>query len=157
MFNPSSIPLHWAHRLSFLSRRQLSEIFRAAGYAVSAEEWAVLIYLWQQEERGSENAAQTGPADIADHTIRDRTTVTRLLDGMEKKGWVTRVLHPQDRRRFQVGLTDAGRGLQHQLVPLAQTHMAKAFSGLDPHEIELANKILRHMVENLMSPEKGAF
>ncbi len=117
----------------------------------------MLIYLWQQEERGSENAAQTGPADIADHTIRDRTTVTRLLDGMEKKGWVTRVLHPQDRRRFQVGLTDKGRDLRTALIPLARTHMAKAFAGLDQHELEVANKVLRHMVENLMSPEKGAF
>lgn len=117
----------------------------------------MLIYLWQREGQGREPATHTGPADIADHTIRDRTTVTRLLDGMEKKGWVTRVLHPQDRRRFQVGLTDKGRDLRTALIPLAQTHMAKAFAGLDQHEIELANKILRQMVENLMSPEKGAF
>ena len=89
--------------------------FNAAGHQVSAEEWAVLLLLWRENGQG--------PAAIAEQTIRDRTTVTRLLDGMEKKGWIARVPDAQDRRRFQVHLTDDGRSLETLLVPVAQVHI----------------------------------
>lgn len=145
MLEPASIPLHWAHRLSFLSRRHLAEAFSQAGHPVSAEEWAVLVYLWGEDGKG--------PADIADHTIRDRTTVTRLLDGMERKGFVLRRPHPDDRRRSQVCLTDAGQGLQDQLVPIAQAHMAVAFCGVPQEELEMATRVLRRMTENLMAAD----
>jgi MarR family transcriptional regulator, organic hydroperoxide resistance regulator len=37
------------------------------------------------------------------------STVTRLLDGLVKKGWVDRVRDSKDRRRVLVALTDPGR------------------------------------------------
>jgi DNA-binding MarR family transcriptional regulator len=41
----------------------------------------------------------------------DRTTMVALLDGLEKKGVVTRRQDPADRRRNVVELTDAGLAL----------------------------------------------
>ncbi|MFT5343017.1 MAG: DNA-binding MarR family transcriptional regulator, partial [Paracoccaceae bacterium] len=69
-----NIPLHWINRLGFVVRKELVRRFQDNGFDVVPEEWAILLILWSK-------GAQT-PSVLADATIRDRKTVTRLLDGM---------------------------------------------------------------------------
>lgn len=147
MFNHDSQPLHWANRLGFLARRQLADAFAAAGHAVVAEEWAVLLLLWQADGQS--------PSALADATIRDRTTMTRLLDGMERKGWLQRDMAQGDRRRVQVRLTAQGIALRPQLVPIAEALIARASAGLSADEIAAAAATLRRMTENLMLSKEG--
>ena len=40
---------YWINRLGFVLRRDLQDRFRAAGIKMGAEEWAVLLLLWQEE------------------------------------------------------------------------------------------------------------
>lgn len=47
--------------------------------------------------------------EIAHRLGIDRTTMVGLVDGMERKGFVTRRPHPDDRRKNVVELTPAGR------------------------------------------------
>ena len=49
--------------------------------------------------------------------VVDRSSVTGLLDRMEKAGWVRRADHPEDRRIYQVRLTPAGRALWEETEP----------------------------------------
>jgi len=145
MFNYETVPLYWANRLSFLTRRHLNAAFSKAGFKVVAEEWAVLLLLWRDEEQS--------PSALADATIRDRTTMTRLLDGMVKKGIVQREMAKDDRRRIVVRLTDHGGALRGELVPIAQAMIAQASAGLDAAQIEHAAQTLRKMTENLIAPD----
>lgn len=143
MMNFEDIPLHWVNRLSFLTRRELGQKFALAGHKISAEEWAVLLMLWQEDGRL--------PSALAAQTFRDRTTVTRLLDGMEKKLLVRRQIDAQDRRKMRVFLTDMGRGLEAVLKPIAQELIADAQQGLTPDEVAQLTLLLRKMTENLSS------
>jgi DNA-binding MarR family transcriptional regulator len=45
-------------------------------------------------------------------------TVTYMLTGLEKEGLVTRVRMEEDRRSFQVALTDAGMEMAERLLPM---------------------------------------
>ena len=137
-----NIPLHWINRLSFLSRRTLAARFRAAGHVVSPEEWAVLLILWSQ-------GAQS-PGALADATIRDRTTLTRLLDGMVGKGFVVRREDPADRRRQLVEVTASGQALRHDLVPIARALIAEAAGDISPADLQTTVTTLRQMTANLM-------
>jgi len=141
MFDPDPIPLYWVNRLSFLARRELADRFRAAGHRISPEEWAVLVMLWQQDGQG--------PGDISARSLRDATTVTRLVDGMVRKGLVERREGRRDRRRSEIWLTDQGRQLADVLPPIAGPLIAQAMQGLSQEETELALKVLQRMVENL--------
>lgn len=136
-----TLPQHWVNRLSFLLRKSLADGFRAAGANVTAEEWAVLLMLWQQDNRN--------PGELADLTIRDRTTMTRLLDGMERKGLISRATDPKDRRRMIVTLTDRGREMQVILVPIAKDLIADCNDDIPPKDIEITMKTLRQMSENI--------
>ncbi|WP_424983466.1 MarR family winged helix-turn-helix transcriptional regulator [Maritalea sp. S77] len=142
MMNFEEIPLHWVNRLSFLTRRELGQKFALAGHKISAEEWAVLLMLWQEDGRL--------PSKIADLTFRDRTTVTRLLDGMEKKQLIERRTDAQDRRRTRVFLTSHGQQLESVLKPIAQELISQCLAGLSVDEVAQLTLLLRKMTKNLL-------
>lgn len=147
MFDYETIPLHWVNRLGFLVRKELGQRFQARGHHVSPEEWAVLLILWKDRE-------QT-PGAIADTTFRDRTTVTRLIDGMVKKQLVERDLDSHDRRKSIVRASDRGVELKDELVPIAIELITESLKGIDPKEIEITVRTLKAMTHNLL-PENRA-
>jgi DNA-binding MarR family transcriptional regulator len=150
MQNYETIPLHWINRLGFVVRKELAQRFQDNGYDVSPEEWAILLILWSK-------GAQT-PSVLADATIRDRTTVTRLLDGMVAKGLVDRNTDPTDRRKMRVQVSDLGMSIRNGLVSVAQGLIAQTLNGISPEDAETTVQTLRRMSQNLV-PEtetKGA-
>ncbi len=140
-FNFETLPHSWINRLGFLLRKDLQVRFRAAGFAISAEEWAVLLLLWQRDGRK--------PSDLADLTVRDRTTMTRLLDGLERKGIITRQTDQKDRRRISVTLSEAGRDLRGALMPVAKGLIEQSLYGIGVTEMETTLSVLRRMMENM--------
>ncbi|MBX2801915.1 MAG: MarR family winged helix-turn-helix transcriptional regulator [Myxococcales bacterium] len=146
MFDFEEIPIYWVNRLAFSARKELSARFREAGFDVTPKEWAVLLILWRRPD-------QT-PGSIADATVRDRTTVSRLVDGMVRKGLVERRADPADRRRSVLRATARGHALKEHLVPIAKGLVAQAQRGIDPEHIQITLKTLRRMTQNtLPSPD----
>ncbi len=140
-FDFETVPHHWINRLGFLIRRELQTRFRRAGADVTAEEWAVLLLLWRRDGRS--------PGMLADRTIRDRTTMTRLLDGMERKGLVLRQTDADDRRRMQVWLTTSGREIRDVLLPVARDLIGQTMDGIPQQDVETSLRVLRRMTGNL--------
>ena len=145
MIDYENIPLHWVNRLSFLTRKTLSQGFEEEGHFVSAEEWAILLILWSKGE-------QT-PTALADVTFRDRTTITRLIDQMVKKQFVVREHDEKDRRRVLIKASEKGQVLKDELVPIAKSMIATATSGISPQDIETTVKTLSQMTNNLLTKE----
>ncbi len=48
-------------------------------------------------------------SELADRSCRDKTTVTRMIDGLEKLNLVLRVTSETDRRQIKLYLTAAGK------------------------------------------------
>lgn len=144
MFDYEKIPLHWVNRLSFLLRRELSTMFREANHPISSEEWAILLVLWKQSPQN--------PSALADVTIKDRTTITRLIDGMVSKNLVSRTEDPDDRRRSVVAITAQGLAIKDDLVPIARMLIDQALVNIPPEDIQTTIRTLRAMTENLVTP-----
>lgn len=131
-------------------RKELARRFQDNGFDISPEEWAILLILWNK-------GAQT-PSVLADATIRDRTTVTRLLDGMVAKDLVERHTDPTDRRKMRVQVSEYGMSVKDGLVAVAQGLIAQTLDGISPKDAETTVQTLRRMSRNLL-PEteiKGA-
>lgn len=146
--NHTDLPFYWINRLSFLSRKQLSQRFEAAGHSISPEDWAILLVLWSKGPRA--------PSTLSDETIKDRTTVTRQIDGLVRKGLVVRSENPTDRRRSNVSLTPSGTALRDKLVPIAMTINQEAGSDIPPEDLEITLRTLRRYYENLTHSNDGA-
>ncbi len=136
-----SVLIYWINLVSFQSRRELSRRFAEAGEQIAAEEWACLLTLWKN--------GPLSPSKIAEGTVRDRTTSTRLIDRLERKGIVRRVSDESDRRRVIVELTERGESLREILVPIAKKYIGEATGDIDPEHLRISLETVRKISRRL--------
>ncbi len=115
--------------------------FKSGDFDVTVDQWLVLKNL-------SENdlLSQT---ELANLVFKDHPTLTRIIDLLCKKGYVERVPHPQDRRSFQLHLTEAGVSKVVSLRPEIHQIREKAWENLSTHDFEEFKRILNTIYQNL--------
>jgi len=123
--------------------RRLQKNFRTAGLEITIEQWSVLYHLWKEDRLSQQ--------ELCIRTFRDKPSITRLIDNLEKQHLVKRVASPTDRRINLVELTDAALELQHITIDLANQTMAEALVGVDKHEIETVKSVFQKVYDNLTS------
>lgn len=74
------------------------------------------------------------PSEVAEKIGVTRATVTGLLDGLERDGFVRRKAHPDDRRAVTVALTAKGRTFLDDLLPGHYRRIAGLMANLDEDE-----------------------
>ena len=81
--------------------------------------------------------ARLGPmsaSELARAVELDGGAMTRQLDQLERKGYLRRCRHAQDRRALRIELTDAGRALWQQLTDCNDRVLAAAQRSLSTAE-----------------------
>jgi DNA-binding MarR family transcriptional regulator len=101
----------------------------------------VLVQLWEKD--GQSQSA------LSELTLRDRPTMSRILDTMEKHDLVVRREDPQDARSRLVRLTRRGKALQEKLVPVAKKLVTRLEQGIPEADLETTHRTLSRMLENL--------
>lgn len=110
------------NRAALRMKAELHRAFRAGGYNLTPEHWAVLNCLWEKE-----GATQT---EIAVTLAKDKTNVTRILDVMERNGLIQRKYHESDRRSYRIFLTQKATDMKDDLIAIAEAIGALATRGL---------------------------
>jgi len=106
----------------------------------------LLLMLAETEERGE---SLLSPSAIADYFGVTRTTVTGLLDFLERRKLIRRMSHPVDRRRIQAILTPAGRSLVTRAAPTFWRACASLTEGLDSRDKEDLERVLGKIFANM--------
>lgn len=82
--------------------------------------------------------AQTGPVSIGEcarHLGRAQSVITEIVSALERHGLLARVPDPEDRRRVEVWLTDAGRArLEREQEVLERSLVEKALARMTPRD-----------------------
>lgn len=125
---------------SKLLRERLTLRFMNAGYSVTAEQWAILAHLWQQD--GLSQQA------LANRFHRSKVAAFQLISRLEKQGLVVRRPDPVDGRSNLIYLTSKGRAIQSALVALAKENMARALDGIAEADLETAKSVVRKIISN---------
>ncbi|MCS5491886.1 MULTISPECIES: MarR family winged helix-turn-helix transcriptional regulator [Algoriphagus] len=115
--------------------------FKQGNFDVTVDQWIVLKNL---SEGG--DMSQT---ELANLVFKDHPTLTRIIDLLVKKGYVERLPHPQDRRSFQLHLTDSGVSKVTSLRPKILQIREKAWENLDEQDFEEFKRILNTIYQNL--------
>ena len=82
---------------------------KLAGIDLTPEELAILVTLWQEDDL-SQSA-------LIDKTLKDKTTVTRLLSRIKNKGFIEKKVNPTDRRNYTIHLTQRGKKIKDEVCP----------------------------------------
>ena len=121
--------------------RRLQKNFRKAGLEITVEQWSVLYHLWKEDCLNQQ--------ELCNRTFRDKPSITRLIDNLEKQHLVKRITSKEDRRINQVCLTDAAKELQELTVEIANQTMDEALIGVNKTDIETVKKVLQQVYDNL--------
>ena len=96
-----------------------------------------------------ERKSGANQAELAEAIEVERPTIARLIDGLEKVGVVVRAPAENDRRARVVTLTDAGRTQATNLVELADRLREDALDGIDPADLQAAQRVVAKILSNL--------
>ncbi|MBP1874447.1 Transcriptional regulator SlyA [Ensifer adhaerens] len=92
--------------------------------------------------------------ELADELDIETPTIVRLLDGMEKQGFIERRVEASDRRAKQVHMTELGRTIADEILRLADEIRAEVLLGVDADEVAAALKVVRTIADNVQSLAK---
>jgi len=123
--------------------RRLQKKFNSSGINLTIEQWSVLYHLWKEDGRSQQ--------DLCNATFRDKPSITRLIDNLEKLNLVKRVSHDKDRRINKVFLTKQAQKLQEETMQLAEETLNEALAGVPPDQIEMCKEVLQKVYDNLSS------
>jgi DNA-binding MarR family transcriptional regulator len=122
--------------------RRLLKLFRDNGIELTIEQWSVLYYLWKRDGMTQQ--------ELCDDTFKDKPSITRLVDNLEKMKLVKRVGSKDDRRINRIFLTQQAQDLQEKTMELANQTLQEALQGLSTEEIEIAKTALQKVYDNLL-------
>ncbi len=129
------------NRTALRMKAELQRAFRSRGHNLTPEHWAVLNCLWEEE-----GATQT---EIARKTAKDKTNLTRILDVMERNGFIRRKYHESDRRSYRIFLTKKAWKMKDELIAIAQEVMAAATRGISTRDEREIIRLMNIINDNL--------
>src|SRR5205814_10590157 len=101
--------------------RRLQKKINARGLNLTIEQWSVLYQLWKKEGLSQQ--------ELCNATYRDKPSITRLVDNLEKLNLVKRVASDSDRRINLIYLTKQGQRLEEQTMAMAEERLNEAMRG----------------------------
>jgi DNA-binding MarR family transcriptional regulator len=123
--------------------RRLQKKFNANGINLTIEQWSVLYHLWKKDGISQQ--------ELCTATFRDKPSITRLVDNLEKQDLVQRVSDDKDRRINKIFITRTALMLQEQSMLLAEETLNEALDGVPVEQVEVCKGVLQQVYDNLSS------
>jgi DNA-binding MarR family transcriptional regulator len=121
-------------------RRLLTKI-QAAQFPLTLDEWKVLNFLAHQNGLNQQQ--------LGEMCRRDRSSMTRIIDSLEEKKWVTRLASDHDRRHNHIHILPGGLDMCNRVKSLAQETHSEAYDGLSQAEVAACKATLQKILMNL--------
>ncbi len=126
----------------------INEKFKLAGVDLRKEQ-AILLNLIHSNDGLIQN-------ELCFFTNRDKTSLTRLIQSLEKKELILRKPLASDKRKNQVFLTEAGSILMKKIIPILKNAILELEEGITKEEKELVKRILAKMKNNISNKSNVA-
>jgi len=139
------MPGHVIRRLHQRSTNLFQREMKQAGQDLTPVQFAALQAV----------AAQPGidQAGVAGRIAYDRATIGGVIERLEHKGFVTRVISPRDRRAREVRLTPAGQQLLSEIEPIVAAFQPRILPGLSDQERQQFLALATQAIKVAEAPE----
>lgn len=131
---------HLIRRMHQQSTHTFVQRTQAAGYDLTPVQFAALDCIHAHPA--------TDQARVAEMIAYDRATIGGVIDRMEQKGWVRRVVAERDRRARELSLTDEGQRVHSALLPIVRALQADILRPLSDADracfLQLARMVVKH-------------
>ncbi|WP_330745587.1 MarR family winged helix-turn-helix transcriptional regulator [Chryseobacterium sp. CP-77] len=124
------------------AQRQL----KAHGYTITIDQWLIIKAIL-------ENPGIT-QNEIGDLVFKDNASVTRMIDLMVKSEYIIRKVHPEDRRKTLLEVTDSGVKVIKEVQNIVEKNRKTALKGISNEQLEVMYSALLKISENCLNPKK---
>ena len=104
-------------------------------YDITPSQYGVLSCLWQKEYATSKQ--------ISEILCLELSTISGVLDRMQKKNLVDKVVNKDDRREVRIYVTQKGKLLQEPIQRIIEEVNKEVLKGFDEKEISNLKEMLR--------------
>lgn len=108
-------------------------------FGLKITEWRIMAVLG--------DAGRLTQRDLTEATLMDKVAVNRACKVLEERGLIARARNVNDGRSHMLELTDEGRAIHREVMPLARATERELFDGFDRDE----EAKLRSMLERMRS------
>lgn len=108
---------------------------KLSAFDITPIQYAVLYCLWENDRRS--------PKEIAERLKLENSTISGILERMEKKGLIQRSISKEDRRFIQVLLTEKGASLEKDVLSAVEEVNDEVMSVFSEAECESLKSHLR--------------
>lgn len=141
LFPLDESPSFWVYCAHTQGKAALRKDFLASGFDLTPEQWAVMRRI-----RDNEGLSQS---QLGEKTYKDRHNINRIINILEKRGYVERRPDKTDKRAYRLSLTAAGIDLLDRSTPTVVAHFEKRFSGISEADLAVLRRVLERIVDNI--------
>lgn len=141
MNNINDVILFQIEKTSKTSKIYSQREFDRLKLNITIEQWIILKIIEENKELSQKELAQK--------SLRDPASITRTLDILQKKDFISREAIPNNRRQYNIILSDYGKTFVKKNLPIIKKHRAKSTEGLSDDEIKQLSLILSKIQNNM--------
>jgi DNA-binding MarR family transcriptional regulator len=139
--DPTDCPYYLVSRATLLVTTALRQELREAGVDhVRPAYLGVLLTLWRKDG--------LKVVELGRRAGLEPSTMTGLLDRMERDGLLARASDPEDRRVHRIHLTEKGHGAMQPVSDVMDRALGKILNGIEPQDLAGLKQTLRRILAN---------
>ena len=122
-------------------KKYLTAFFQESGYNITPEQFLLLDALWDMGVMPQQK--------IADTMLKDKNSVVKLVDALEKKGLVRRGVSSHDRRQNLIEVTPRGLEIKDGVTAAAIKAVDLITKDISREDLHIFLNVLFNMSENM--------
>lgn len=122
-------------------KKYLTAFFQESGYNITPEQFLLLDALWDMGVMSQQK--------IADTMLKDKNSVVKLVDTLEKKGLVRRGASSRDRRQNLIEVTPRGLEIKEGVTAAAIKAVDLITKDISKEDLHIFLNVLFNMSENM--------
>ncbi len=122
-------------------KKYMTAFFQEGGYNITPEQFLLLDALWDMGVMSQQK--------IADTMLKDKNSVVKLVDTLEKKGLVRRIADNRDRRQNLIEVTPEAIAIKEGVTALAINAVDLITKDIPKDDLHIFINVLSEMAENM--------
>jgi DNA-binding MarR family transcriptional regulator len=110
------------------------------GLDINFDQWMILGPIWQLNGASHK--------ELGEISTKDKTTVTRTIDSLENKNLVVRVSDQIDKRIKRVVLTNKGKKLFYDILPIMDKTRMEMRKNISEEDLKVFENVLKQLITN---------
>ncbi len=130
-------------QLDRLGNYYLNHSFEKNGYPITREQWIIMKILYEKNGVSQQ--------DLADELMKNKASITSLIENMEKKDLISRKTNSFDKRSKMVFLTEKGKDLRQKIDDYFHQITMQFVNEIEISNLNMTKSVLEKILDNLVT------